>query len=154
MTDADHERSNPLLTKSAKHLVARGYDQTSSHADAVDRGSGINYTVFTDGDETYCVRAKEYVYKGLASFGTDHVDDAIRKHAWLVCWFDDLEAHYVFNAHYVDATADRVSGQSKRTAEREYCELPLDDGVTLGAFERGKRPETLAGDDATLGDFV
>lgn len=144
--------SKHLITKSADRLKKRGYKQRTSAHDRSQR-RGVTHTVFKRDGEVFLVRAKEYVYEGLASFGTGHVDHGLETGAWLVSYFDDCRQFYVFDPYYVRAEADRTEGPSKRSGSRDWYELPLVEGVTLGAFENGDRPAELAGENATFDEF-
>lgn len=132
--------SKKLITKSAAKLKQRGYKQSASNADKRDRGTGINYTRFKRGGETFLVRAKAYVYEDLASFGEDQVNDALRRDAWLVIYFDDSESFHIFHPRHVEREGVTSVNRSKRSTERVWLDIPMDDGIPLDEFEAGERP--------------
>lgn len=128
-----------LLTKSDKILKGKGFQQLGS-ADENQHGlflqedlsnKNIIYTIHKKDGEIYFVRAKKYVYRGLAPFGAGHVDSAIEHDANLMIYFDDREAHYIFDPEFVKEKGRTVYNKSKRSDRRKWLEVQLDDGRKL-----------------------
>lgn len=131
--------SDKLLTRSAEMLVERGYRQVGSTHDRTDESNDITHTVFRrDGhDDTFLVRAKEYVYEGMAPFGVDLIEHALEIGGTPVIYFDDREEFYVADADYVADSGSEVTGMSRRSDSRRYLEVPLDACVRLYDYVEG-----------------
>ena len=139
-----------LIDVSARNLDHLGFTQIASKSDDVDTGSGITYTIWKKDGEKFLVRAKEYVYKEQAPFGTEHVRDALKRDAWLMIYFDDRQKHYVFDPSTVWNVGDRTGGRSKRSNNRSWIEVPVTEGTLLEDFMRGDSPRGLDETDREL----
>lgn len=139
-----------LLTKSAAMLVERGFKQLASISDQ----SGINSTLFEKDGEKFFVGAKEYAYRGLASFQLRQVEQAVKEDHLLVFYEDQNETFNVFDPEFVSQKADVSIGKSKRE-KVTWKELSLEYSADLADYLRGNdSPRTLAGDNKSLGEWM
>jgi len=115
-----------LLTKSANILLGNGFEQVASAVDRTGETDGITHTVFRKDGHEFHVRAKEYTYKGRASFGVEQIDHALKERAWLVFYSDTDETFTVFDPEYVDEEGTENVGLSKVSETRRWVELPID----------------------------
>ena len=117
-----------------------------------DHTGTYSYLLSYEG-ETFFLVTKEYAYKGLASFMAAVVDEAADQGASLIFYEDADESTHVFDALYVRECGQPSSGPSK-TQDTDWVEIELDEGCRLGAYMNGTaRPQTTAGDNATLAEF-
>jgi hypothetical protein len=144
-----------LLTKSADLLLEQGYEQLETTHQSRCRSSGIRHTVFTRKGEEFHLGAKEYVYKGLASFGENQVERAVERDAMLVLYIDRQEKFFVFDAKYVEDEGEVVNGPGDKVDDQRWVNVPIEDGADLTGYIYGaESPETMAGDNEELGAFM
>lgn len=147
-----------LLTASARLLAERGFVQTDSVTDRVEGTPDVTYTAFRwpNSGEEFLVRAKEYIYKGRASFGADQVDHALEAGAMLVIYDDESASFTAFDPAHVDERGTVVHGQSKLSESREWVEVPMGDGADLFGYIDGTADPERTDDrraQGSLGDF-
>lgn len=137
-----------MIHTAAHKLEAEGF---SIEQPVQDQDGTIAYALICDG-ETFVLVAKEYAYKGLASFMEQIVKKAASSSATLVFYEDKNETFTVFDADYYSKHGALSQGKSK-TRDTRWLELPLDDGVTLDEYQNGQSPTMLSGDNSTLAQF-
>lgn len=104
--------------------------------------------------EPFALVAKEYAFKGMASFMKGVVHEAEENDLTLLFYEGDTGNATVFNAQHVRLNGSPSTGKSK-TKQTEWIELPLDDGAPLrGYLEGTERPTRLSGDNAELTQFA
>lgn len=117
-----------------------------------DENGVIGQKVAYEGDE-FIVVAKEYSYEGLASFMHRLVEKAESGGADLIFFSAGDKRYTVFDGQYYKKHADVSWGPSKKD-QTKWLELSRHHGVDLDEFLEGGEPNTLAGDNATLGKFA
>jgi hypothetical protein len=117
-----------------------------------DSDGTIAYWLRRNGEEFVLV-AKEYAYRGLASFMERVVHQAAENDITLVFYENKHQTYTAFDAPYYRSHGALSHGKSK-TRDSRWLEVPLEDGATLDDYLReASTPTTLAGDNATLGAY-
>jgi len=139
-----------MIHESAHNLESDGFRIVQA---LTDPDGTIGYGM-KRGDEKFVLVAKEYAYKGLASFMERLVKKAKRHGFTLLFYENDGETYTVFDADYYAQHGKLSQGRSK-TRDTRWLELPLDNGVPLDAYLLGAgSPTTLAGQNETLEQFA
>lgn len=138
-----------LMQKAADKVREEGFTVTERLTD--DDGT-IGYEVEKDGD-TYMLVAKEYSYKGLASFMRDVVREADSRGADLIFYADSDGRLTVFDTTYVQRHGNLSEGESKQKPTI-WKEISRSHGVDLGEYLDGETPDRLSGDNTSLADFA
>lgn len=139
-----------MIHESAHNLESHGFRIVQA---LTDPDGTIGYGV-ERGGEKFVLVAKEYAFKGLASFMESLVKKAKRHGFMLLFYENDGETYTVFDSAYYTKHGKLSRGRSK-TRDTRWLELPLDEGVALDEYLRGAGlPTTLAGENETLGGFA
>ncbi|WP_330630709.1 hypothetical protein [Halocatena halophila] len=138
------------LVKSAAQEL---YRRTNGEFEIVQGINDPNGTIGAELDRDgrgYVLVAKEYSYKGLASFMTVIVEWAVNNDCQLIFYEDRNETFTVFDERLVQQEGDDSHGSSKKEMA-EWTEIPCSRGCSLESYIAGRAsPDTLSGENETL----
>lgn len=146
------ETNDTLLVKAAKILAGRGATPIKRVPDLIEDRGYTHALVDYEGTR-FSLRSKEYRYKDLGSFGLEQVEQAAEQGHTLLSYIDRDESFTVYDAGYLLDEGKTYNQPSQKSVSRTWVEVPAENGVSLSEFVYGKKPTTLAGENATLGGF-
>lgn len=150
MTDDE----DTMLQEAAQKLVRRGFENPRRVTDLIEDRGATHFLIEKDG-RVFSVRGKEYRYKGKASFGLEHVEQADEMDHTLVSYIARSESFRAYHPAIVLDEGRVYQESSKKSASRTWIECSKDLGGPLALFlDDPSEIETPSGDNQTLGAFA